>query len=74
MKLLKAKSVLQNAGFNVTIDTDTDGLTELSACKNNICEVFYDSTRIGFCSTYLCEFDSPESIVKYADKSILLAS
>lgn len=73
MDIEQAKEALEKDGFNVTIDTETDGLIELNASKEGFSETFYDSTLNNHCSNYLCEFDNNESLVKYANKSIELA-
>ena len=73
MKIEQAKKALEQAGFKVSIDNETDGLNELSASKDGYSETFFDCNLSGHCSTYLCEFDTKERLVAYAEKSIKLA-
>ena len=72
MNITDAKKALESDGFTVEIDKDTTGLIELIASKNGISETFYDCNIKGFCSTYLCEFNTTDQIVAYANKSIKL--
>ncbi len=66
----QAKAALTADGFVTKINTDTDGLTELHASKDGFSEIFFDAS--GGCATYLRDFKDGDSIVKYANKSILL--
>ena len=68
--LNEAKAALTANGFVTKINEDTDGLIELHASKDGFSEIFFDAS--GECSTYVRDFKDVDSIVKYANKSILL--
>ena len=74
MKLQQAEKALKAAGFKTTIIDNDDSLVELYAEKNGICEIFYDCNVSGHCSTYICEFDGEDQLIKYAEKSIRLGN
>ena len=61
-------SKLGKAGFDVYIDEN-----EIIASKGGYSETFYNNNLENHCSTYLCEFDTDERLIKYANKSIELA-
>ena len=68
MKTHQAKKALVKAGFDVYIDEN-----EIIASKGGYSETFYNNNLENHCSTYLCEFDTDERLIKYANKSIELA-
>ena len=69
--LKEASQALTDAGFKIQIDDDTDGLVQLVAHKDGFCETFFE-TDSRECHQYLGRFKSLESLVAYAEKSIVL--
>ena len=69
--LKDAAQALNDAGFKIQIDDDTDCLVELSASKDGFSETFQDTRCVG-CTTYLSAFKNVDALVAYAEKSIVL--